>query len=71
MSADTTTIPIEKVVAQHAESVRNATAARDRAIVAMHAKGASGRQIARSAGLSHTAIQQILKRAAMTTTIMQ
>lgn len=61
--ATKTKMPIEDVVRQHADSARNATAARDRAIVAMRAKGASQRAIAQAAGLSHTAIQQILKRA--------
>lgn len=51
-------------VAERAEAARREVAARDEAILAMLATGASQREVARAAGLSHTRVQQIAKRAA-------
>ena len=52
-----------ELVAMLADSARQAIISRDRAIVEMVAAGASQREVARAAGLSHTAVQQILRRA--------
>lgn len=45
-----------------AKKARYYTHLRDAAIHAMHAEGASLRQIGEAAGLSHTAIAKIVKR---------
>lgn len=46
----------------HTDAARTSLAARDAAIVAMRAAGFSHRAIGEAAGLTHTAIQLILKR---------
>ena len=53
--------PEERVI-QYAAEARKATAARNKAIVAMSKAGYSLRAIGEAAGLTHTAIRQILGR---------
>lgn len=49
-------------VARWAQKARRAVAARDEAIVAYRATGASLRDVAEAAGLSHTAVAKIVAR---------
>lgn len=49
-------------LARASRTVREATARRDSLIRQLHDEGASLRQIAEAAGLSHTAIAKILRR---------
>lgn len=62
VSPSSTSTPAAQKVADEAARVRQATADRDKAIVAMHADGGSLREIGDAAGLSHTAIAKILVR---------
>jgi len=50
-------------LARWATKAREATLRRDRLIVAMRAEGATHRAIAEAAGLSHTAVQNVLAKA--------
>lgn len=54
--------PIAQLVADYAEQVRRATIWRDGWIRKMRAEGASWRQIATAAGMSHRAIQKIVAK---------
>lgn len=54
--------PIARVVHQAAEGARNTIAARNRAILAMRADGASLRAIAEAADLSVEGVRRILAR---------
>lgn len=49
-------------VKHHAERARRATDARNRAIRDMHAEGATLRQIAAAAGITHAGVKRILDR---------
>jgi len=52
-------------VRQHAETARYAVAKRDGAIRKMRSEGASLREIATAAGLTHAGVAKILKRPAV------
>ena len=54
--------PAEREVRRHARRVAQATEARDAAMAAMHAEGASLRAIAAAAGLSHQGVKDVLTR---------
>lgn len=53
---------IEERFAQLNADIKDALAARDALIIEMRAAGQTHRAIAQAAGLSHTAVQFILKR---------
>ena len=64
MSAKTTARPITETLAIAGERVRSATRERDEMIAMIAATGEmSQREIARAVGLSHTAVQVIIRRA--------